>query len=267
MKRFLSILLFSLSAICPLSAQNYEEIPLLLENKIWNVQLPKNKQYMMGIEFRNTGWRTTFVHDGKKTETFYSYSLYKDTITAFESQKRFRILELTDSTLIFQYLPDNMENKEIVFRCTTDNSAQGQWENENRLDSIWRIEDIWNKGFSITPEGVAEDSLNTEMPRRNTWSHHLEQYFISQMQYPENQLKRNVAGYSVVMFSVDTLGLPKNINILTTLHKEFDQEVIRLAKKLPRNLQYKDKNGKRIECSYTVYVPFLPQHYRNRIKN
>ena len=28
----------------------------------------------------------------------------------------------------------------------------------------------------------------------------------------------------------------------------------------------RDKNGKRMECLYTVYVPFLPQHYKDRVR-
>jgi tonB family C-domain protein len=75
-----------------------------------------------------------------------------------------------------------------------------------------------------------------------------------------------VAGYSVVMFSLDTLGLPRGINILTSIHKDFDKEVIRLTQELPHCLPCRDKNGKRMECFYTVYVPFLPQHYKDRVK-
>lgn len=67
--------------------------------------------------------------------------------------------------------------------------------------------------------------------------------------------------------SIDTLGLPREINILTTIHKEFDKEIIRLTKELPHCLPCRDKNGKRIECFHTVYVPFLPQHYRDRVKS
>ena len=79
-------------------------------------------------------------------------------------------------------------------------------------------------------------------------------------------LKKNRAGYSVVMFSIDTLGLPRAINILTTKYKDFDKEVIRLTKELPHCLPCRDKNGKRMECLYTVYVPFLPQHYKDRVR-
>lgn len=86
------------------------------------------------------------------------------------------------------------------------------------------------------------------------------------MKYPEELLEKNITGYSVAMFTIDTMGMPRNINILTTIHKDFDKEVIRLTKELPHCLPCRDRNGKRMECLYTVYVPFLPQHYRDRIK-
>lgn len=78
------------------------------------------------------------------------------------------------------------------------------------------------------------------------------------MKYPKNLLQKNVAGYSVAMFAIDTLGVPGIVNILTTNYKEFDQEVIRLTKELPHCLPCRDQNGKQMECLYTVYVPFLP---------
>ena len=234
----------------------------LLENKIWKVQLPKDKQYAMEMEFRSAGWRTTFLYDEKQTKTFYSYSLHGDTIKVFESGKNYIIQELTDSTLTFLYLPESLTIGVTPVRCTTDNSIQGQRENEERLDSIWRKEDIWNKGTAP----INKTQAIKEYPRWAVWDYDLEKYFVSQMKYPKELLKKNVAGHSVVMFSIDTLGLPREINILTTIHKEFDKEIIRLTKELPHSLPCRDKNGKRIECFHTVYVPFLPQHYRDRVK-
>lgn len=233
----------------------------LLENKIWKVQLPKDKQYAMEMEFRDAGWRTTFLYDEKQTNTFYSYSLYGDTIKVFESGEKYIIHELTDSTLTFLHLPESLTIGVASVRCTTDNSIQGQRENEERLDSIWRKEEIWLLG--AVP--IKDTQTIDEAPKWAKWNYNLEKYYISQMKYPEELLKKNVAGYSVVMFSIDTLGLPREINILTSIHEEFDKEVIRLTKELPHCLPCRDKNGKRIACLYTVYVPFLPQHYRNRV--
>lgn len=251
-----------------LSAQNNKcaDMSALLENKVWKVQLPQDKQYAMEMEFRDAGWRSVFLYDGKRTETFYSYSLCGDTIKVFESRKNYIIQELTDSTLIFQYLPDTLTIGVGPVRCVTDNSLQGQWENENRLDSIWRAEISWNIGVLDMSGSPVKDLSTIEPPRWAKWDYDLEKYYTSQMVYPEELLKKNQAGYSVVMFSIDTLGLPHNTYILTSRHKEFDKEVIRLTKELPHCLPCRDKDGKRMKCYYAVYVPFLPQHYRNRVK-
>ena len=118
---------------------------------------------------------------------------------------------------------------------------------EKCLDSIWRAEDMSGKPF--------KDLSVIESPRWAVWGYDLEKYFTSRMVYPKHMLTKNQAGYSIVMFSLDTLGLPHNVSILTTRHKDFDKEVIRLVKELPHCLPCRDKNGKRMECLYTVYVP------------
>lgn len=237
-------------------------IPALLENKVWKAVLPKDKQYTMSMEFRDNEWRTIYHYEGQQTETFCSYSLREDTIKVFESGKKYIIQELTDSTLAFQYLPESLAIGIGLVKCVTDNSVQGQRENEARLDSIWRKEIGWNLG--VVP--INNTDTIGEPPRWASWDYDLEKYFVSRMKYPERLLKENRAGYSVVMFSLDTLGLPRGINILTTRHKDFDKEVVRLVKELPHCLPCRDKHGKRMECFCTVYVPFLPQHYRDRVK-
>ena len=269
MKHFLSILfIFSLNLVSPLLAQDKSSVDMsaLLENKIWKVQLPQDKQYAIEMEFRSAEWKQSFLYDKKQTPICYSYSLHEDTIKVFESGKDYIIQELTDSTLVLQYLPEILTIEVAPVRCTTDNSIQGQRQNEERLDSIWRKEDIWNKGVAkITGEPI-KDLSTIEPPRWAIWNYDLEKYFVSRMKYPKKLLEKNVAGYSVVMFSLDTLGLPRGINILTSIHKDFDKEVIRLTQELPHCLPCRDKNGKRMECFYTVYVPFLPQHYKDRVK-
>ena len=267
MKKFLFIL-FSWVIIDGLSAQNnnFADISALLENKVWNVQLPQDKQYAMEMEFRDAGWRNAFLQNGKRIETIYSYSLCGDTIKVFESRKKYIIQELTDSTLVFQYLPDSLTIGVGSVKCVTDNSIEGQRKNEERLDSIWRKEEIWNMGVTMITGEPVKDLSTIEAPRWAVWDYDLEKYYTSQMVYPEELLKENQTGYSVVMFSIDTLGLPRGINILTSKHKEFDKEVVRLTKELSHCLPCRDKDGKRMECFYTVYVPFLPQHYRDRVK-
>lgn len=266
MKKFLSFMLL-LVAVNPLLAQRVKcvDISTLLENKVWEVVLPKGKQYTISMEFRSAKWISTFLYDGKQEETTYSYTLYGDTIKVLESGRNYRILELTDNTLTFQYLLDSMTIGVAPVRCIAENNLQGQRKNEERLDSIWRKENIWNLGVAkITGEPI-KDLSTIELPKWAKWGYDLEQYFVSQMKYPTHLLEKNQAGYCVAMFSLDTLGLPRAINILTTIHKDFDREVTRLIRELPHCLPCRDNNGKRIECFYTVYVPFLPQRYRDRV--
>lgn len=135
---------------------------------------------------------------------------------------------------------------------------------ESYLDSLWRKEVVWKLGVTeITGEPI-KDLSTIEAPKWEKWND-LEKYFVAQMKYPEHLLVKNQAGYSVAKFSLDTLGLPRDINILATTHTDFGKEVIRLIRELPHCLPCRDKNGKRIECFYTVYVPFLPQRYRDRV--
>lgn len=87
-EKFLFILL-SWVVIAGLPAQNNNcaDMSALLENKIWKVQLPQDKQYAMEMEFRDAEWRSAFLQGGKRTETLYSYSLCDDTIKVFESRE------------------------------------------------------------------------------------------------------------------------------------------------------------------------------------
>lgn len=63
MKHFLSILfIFSLNLVSPLLAQDKSSVDMsaLLENKIWKVQLPQDKQYAIEMEFRSAEWKQSF---------------------------------------------------------------------------------------------------------------------------------------------------------------------------------------------------------------
>lgn len=238
----------------------------LFENRVWKVQLPHYRQCVMGMESCDYGRRSVLPYDRKRTGHFYSYSLCEDNVKVSEPGKNFVIQDLTDSTLVFQYLPDTLTVGICPVRCVNDNSLQVQRENENRLDSTWRTEIGRYIGALDISGKPIKDLSSIELPRWVKWDYDLEKYFISQMVYPEHLLENDQAGYSVVIFSIDTLGLPHGINILSSKHKDFDEEVVRLTKALPHCLPCRDKDGKRMECLYKVYVPFLPQHYRDRVK-
>lgn len=263
MKRF-SVFLFLLATANLLAAQvkDGRDSLALLENRVWKARLPESNQTTYETEFRDGQWISALLYQGKRYEMNRSYLLLGDTIEESDSGEKFKILELTDSTLVLQYLPTSLIIGGGPVEYTTDNSAAGQRANEHRLDSIWRRELIWNLGVLDKSGKPMKDTTTIEHPRWVNWGEDLEQYFVSQMIYPEALLKQNRAGYSVMMFTVDTLGLPRNINCLTSAHRE----VVRLLKELPHGQPCRDAKGQRMECLYTVYVPFLPQHYRDRLK-
>ena len=267
MKRFfLSFILLGCFFQLEAQERTANDTILMLENKIWRAELPSEKSYTQEMEFREGGLYAAFTYNGKKVIMEDSYRVCGDTIKTYFC-KQYSILELTDSTLVIRYIPQRLVigNGPVKY-VNTINSPAKMLENEQRLDSIWRKEDIWNKGVADISGKPIKDLSTIEPPRWAKWDYDLTKYYISQMKYPEELLKKNVAGYSVVMFTIDTLGVPGIVNILTTKHKEFDQEVIRLTKELPHCLPCRDQNGKRMKCLYTVYVPFLPQHYKDWVK-
>lgn len=90
MKHFLSILfIFSLNLVSPLLAQDKSSVDMsaLLENKIWKVQLPQDKQYAIEMEFRSAEWKQSFLYDKKQNPICYSYSLHEDTIKVLNREK------------------------------------------------------------------------------------------------------------------------------------------------------------------------------------
>lgn len=219
MKRFfLSFILLGCFFQLEAQERTANDTILMLENKIWRAELPSEKSYTQEMEFRDYGLYATFTYNGKKVITEDSYRVCGDTIKTYFC-KQYLILELTDSTLVIRYIPQRLVigNGPVKY-INTINSPAKMLENEQRLDSIWRKKNIWNLG--VVP--IKDDKTIKEPPQWANWETDLEKYYVSQMKYPENLLQKNVAGYSVAMFAIDTLGVPGIVNILTTNYKEFD---------------------------------------------
>ena len=86
----------------------------------------------------------------RRKQKHFILILYVEIQSRFLSlRKKYIIQELTDSTLVFQYLPDSLTMGVGSVKCVTDNSIEGQRKNEERLDSIWRKEEIWNMGVTM----------------------------------------------------------------------------------------------------------------------
>ena len=174
MKRFFVPILL-LATACVAQAQESTvqgDTLVLLENKIWRAQLPDGKRFVPDMEFRGHVWRSTFLRDGQVDTFETSYGICGDTIKTYD-RKQYEILELTDSTLAILYLPERltMGIGAVKYVNTVDSPAKMR-ENENRLDSIWRKEDIWNKGVLDMSGKPIKDLSSIEPPRWAKWNYY-----------------------------------------------------------------------------------------------
>ncbi len=105
-KMFVLIGLLLKFGILSAQEQCIKDTLVLLENKIWRAQLPEGKQYSSEMEFRDAIWTHTFLYNGQAKTIETSYKICGDTIKTYDF-KRYKILELSDSTLVIQYLPED----------------------------------------------------------------------------------------------------------------------------------------------------------------
>lgn len=158
MKRFFAFILL-LATVCVVQAQENTvqgDTLVLLENKIWRAKLPDEKQYVTEMEFRDHVWRSTFLYKGKTDTIETSYGICGDTIKTYD-RKQYKILELTDSTLVILYLPERMTiGVGAVKYINIVNSPAKMRENENRLDSIWRKETSGTRALPQYPESQSK---------------------------------------------------------------------------------------------------------------
>lgn len=119
---------------------------------------------------------------------------------------------------------------------------------------------IWKLGLQL-PDSVEL----SETPQFATFEN-IEDYFYQYMRYPADMLVNNRGGYAVCQFTIDTLGMPRNVFTLESSEPACVKEVKRLIEKMSHWLPAYDKAGKPVECMYAVYVSFRPQRYYTRKK-
>lgn len=74
-------------------------------------------------------------------------------------------------------------------RSNTDNGQERLLDKENRLDSIWRNTNIWQEGVAKIGGESFKDLSSIKPPRWAKWDYNLEEYYTSEMIYPEHLLK------------------------------------------------------------------------------
>ena len=92
-----------------------------------------------------------------------------------------------------------------------------------------------------------------------------EEYVASVMEYPVGLLAKNVSGFALCEFTIDKEGVILRPHILKSTHSEFAEEALRIVKGMPKWVPA-IAEGKTADSNYTLYIPFRPQLYREKVR-
>jgi protein TonB len=114
------------------------------------------------------------------------------------------------------------------------------------------------------PLKVVPPCLNCDSPKvvkRVTWvpspkDPGLDEFFRKNIHYPEMAKEQGIEGVVYLTFVVDTKGDVKEIKIAKGAHPLLDNEVLRVAKKMPKWDPVKDQDGEIVEYQYSKPVRF-----------
>ena len=101
-------------------------------------------------------------------------------------------------------------------------------------------------------DGIIYRSVE-QMPRFPGGEAALTKYIQENLKYPQGQ--ENVEGKVLLEFVVKKNGKVGSVKVLSVLGKDFDQEVIRVVKSLPK-FKPGRQNGKAVDVWYTLHVPY-----------
>ena len=80
-------------------------------------------------------------------------------------------------------------------------------------------------------------------------------YLSKNLKYPENALINDAEGRVFVQFVVNKTGMILNIEILRSLHPDFDREAIRLIESMPKWIPG-EQNGEPVNAYYVLPIRF-----------
>ena len=91
------------------------------------------------------------------------------------------------------------------------------------------------------------------------------EYVAARMVYPADLLAKNISGYALCEFTIDKEGVILRPHILKSTHPEFAEEALRIVKEMPKWTPAL-VGGKPADSTYTLYVPFRPQLYKEQVR-
>jgi len=110
-------------------------------------------------------------------------------------------------------------------------------------------------GVSISPPAFNSES-----------SDNLNDYLLSNLEYPYGTFNQGLQGTEVVRFSVTTFGAISNITVLNSVSKEVDREVKRVLQRTGGNWNPGTVNGKPSEMTRELSLAFVLYSYQDMLK-
>jgi protein TonB len=111
-----------------------------------------------------------------------------------------------------------------------------------------------NSADNQTQEEVYE--IAEQMPQFPGGTEALLEWLQGELRYPEDAAKKGLSGMAYIQFTVDKDGTVKDIVIAKSSNPAFNNEAIRVARKMPKWISGKDKDGKDVAVRFTLPINF-----------
>ncbi len=127
--------------------------------------------------------------------------------------------------------------------------------------------------FAILFTANAIAQKDTIRPQFSGGTDAMYQFIITNLQYPEAAINKNLYGTVLIEFEIDTTGDMVNIHVLESVDPILDNEAVRVLKAMPR-WEPGMYNGQKIKLQYIMPFKFVfsepekqPKHSKKRKKS
>jgi protein TonB len=191
---------------------------------------------------------------------FEHFSVSEHTQYVYPSGNEY-FMVLDEEIIPTDYIPHSsaqvIKNEETILNLVSDNI---QIHNVFDFSQEFSIDDKVEEYPLADVVGEGIDHIYSmryieELPEPSGGFDALYAFLYSHIKYPETARKNGVTGKVVVEFVVERDGSVSNVKLISGVHPELDQEVIRVIKMLPKWKSGKH-SGKRVPCNYQIPINF-----------
>ena len=97
-----------------------------------------------------------------------------------------------------------------------------------------------------------------DMPEFRGGTADLRNYIYSHLEYPENAKKKGIEGTVTVRFMIDGKGKPRNVEVLRSVYKGFDEPAMKVIREMP-DWKPGSQRGKPVNVWLVLSIKFDPE--------